>query len=70
MGDGDLMIPLTIQAVAFSASAKEKIEKAGGTLVEVPVKKTWTKALGKELKAAKEAAGPAPKTPKAPKTKA
>ena len=30
LGDGDLKQALTVQAHAFSASAKEKIEKAGG----------------------------------------
>lgn len=30
LGDGELNKPLTIKAHAFSASAKEKIEKAGG----------------------------------------
>jgi len=32
LGTGDLKKPLTVQAHAFSASAKEKIEKAGGTI--------------------------------------
>ena len=31
LGDGELKHPLKIQAHAFSKSAKEKIEKAGGT---------------------------------------
>jgi large subunit ribosomal protein L15 len=31
LGDGELKIKLTIHAQAFSASAKEKITKAGGT---------------------------------------
>ena len=31
LGDGDLKSKITIQADAFSKSAKEKIEKAGGT---------------------------------------
>jgi large subunit ribosomal protein L15 len=30
LGDGDLVKPITIKAHAFSVSAKEKIEKAGG----------------------------------------
>jgi large subunit ribosomal protein L15 len=30
LGDGELQKPITIKAHAFSASAKEKIEKAGG----------------------------------------
>ena len=31
LGNGDLTRKLTVRAAAFSASAKEKIEKAGGT---------------------------------------
>ena len=31
LGEGDLTKKLTVKATAFSASAKEKIEKAGGT---------------------------------------
>lgn len=31
LGDGDLNVPLKIQAHRFSGSAKEKIEKAGGS---------------------------------------
>ena len=30
LGNGELTKPLTVKAAAFSASAKEKIEKAGG----------------------------------------
>ena len=30
LGNGDLTRKLTVRAAAFSASAKEKIEKAGG----------------------------------------
>ena len=32
LGDGELTVKLTVKAAAFSASAKEKIEKAGGTV--------------------------------------
>jgi large subunit ribosomal protein L15 len=35
LGDGELSAKLTIHAHKFSASAREKIEAAGGTLVEV-----------------------------------
>ena len=38
LGDGDLTIKLTVQAHRFSASAKEKIEKAGGSTEELPTK--------------------------------
>jgi large subunit ribosomal protein L15 len=36
LGDGELERNLTVHAHAFSKSAKEKIEKAGGTCVVVP----------------------------------
>ncbi len=32
LGDGDLSTPLTVKAHRFSATAKEKIEAAGGTI--------------------------------------
>jgi len=32
LGDGDVTKPLTVQAHAFSKSAREKIEKAGGSI--------------------------------------
>ncbi len=32
LGDGDLTVALTVKAHAFSGSAKEKIEKAGGKI--------------------------------------
>ena len=32
LGNGDLKVKLTVQAAAFTASAREKIEAAGGTL--------------------------------------
>ena len=32
LGDGELKVALTVKAKAFSASAKEAIEKAGGTV--------------------------------------
>jgi len=37
LGDGELTKKLTIQAHAFSASAKEKIAKAGGTCEQLPL---------------------------------
>jgi len=43
LGTGELTAPLTIHAAAFSDSAKEKIEAAGGKAVEVAVKATWTR---------------------------
>jgi large subunit ribosomal protein L15 len=38
LGNGELTKKLTISAHRFSASAREKIEKAGGTIVELPGK--------------------------------
>jgi large subunit ribosomal protein L15 len=39
LGKGEITKKLTVHAHRFSASAKEKIEKAGGTVVELPKKK-------------------------------
>lgn len=36
LGDGELQKPLTVHAHKFSASAREKIEAAGGQVVELP----------------------------------
>ena len=38
LGDGELTKALTVSAHKFSKSAKEKIEKAGGTCVEIPIR--------------------------------
>ena len=35
LGDGEINVALTVKAVKFSASAKEAIEKAGGTAEQV-----------------------------------
>ena len=37
LGDGDLSVALTVKAHRFSASAKEKIEAAGGTIEVLPL---------------------------------
>ncbi len=37
LGDGELQQPLTVHAHKFSGSAREKIEAAGGTVVELPL---------------------------------
>jgi large subunit ribosomal protein L15 len=47
LGNGDLDKKLTVKAHAFSASAKAKIEGAGGTaevISQVPIKKDTTKS--------------------------
>ena len=36
LGEGELTKKLVVKASAFSASAKEKIEKAGGTAEVIP----------------------------------
>lgn len=36
LGDGELTTALTVKAHKFSASARQKIEAAGGTVVELP----------------------------------
>lgn len=40
LGDGDITKKLTVSAHRFSASAKEKIEKAGGTVEPLKLKTT------------------------------
>lgn len=57
LGSGELPAPLTIHAASFSEGAKQKIEAAGGTIVLVPQKPTWTRKLHKQRLAAAEAAG-------------
>lgn len=56
LGDGDLNLPLTIKAEVFSSSAKKKIKKAGGTMVETPKKIKWTRAIGRQRLRAKASA--------------
>ena len=36
LGDGELTVKLTVEAHKFSASARSKIEAAGGSVVEIP----------------------------------
>ncbi|MDR2345506.1 MAG: 50S ribosomal protein L15 [Planctomycetaceae bacterium] len=43
LGDGDLTIKLNVSAHAFSKTAKDKIEKAGGTINILPDKKPVVK---------------------------
>lgn len=47
LGDGAIEKNLTVEAVAFSKAAKEKIESAGGKVVELPGKKKWMRARDK-----------------------
>jgi large subunit ribosomal protein L15 len=43
LGNGELTKALTISAHRFSKSAREKIEKAGGTVVEIEMKKKFVR---------------------------
>ncbi|MEM8711909.1 MAG: 50S ribosomal protein L15 [Planctomycetota bacterium] len=49
LGNGDLSVKLTVRAQKFSKTAREKIEKAGGTCVELD-------NLGREAASASESA--------------
>jgi large subunit ribosomal protein L15 len=57
LGEGDLTKKFDVTAAKFSATAREKIEKAGGT-VTIAARTKWTRAA-----AAKAAAAPAKKDP-------
>jgi large subunit ribosomal protein L15 len=47
LGDGDLTVKLTVHAHKFSSSARQKIEAAGGSVVEVPwVKERHSRSRG------------------------
>ena len=52
LGEGELGHKLTVSAHAFSASAKEKIEKAGGSVVVLP---PWHGCEASEAEASAEA---------------
>ena len=52
LGDGELTKSLKISAHKFSASAKEKIEKAGGLITVLPGKKPVVKVKKEKKKAA------------------
>lgn len=53
LGEGDLTRKLNITAGRFSKSAKEKIEKAGGTATQI-AKVKWTRAKARKEKREKE----------------
>lgn len=54
LGGGELTKPVTIKAHAFSASAKEKIEKAGGMIEIISPKNVVTKKENKSNRNKKE----------------
>ncbi len=70
LGSGELGAPLFVVADAFTASARAKIEAAGGTVsvLEVPTKPL--KAIGVEPTDDAQPADDAPKPAKRPKSKA
>jgi len=55
LGDGELTKKLTVSAHRFSASAREKIEKAGGSAAVIPGRTTVAEKRA-QAKAAKKAA--------------
>lgn len=66
LGDGEISKALTVKAASFSASAKAKIEAAGGKAVVLEQKAKWTRTYpAKEGKSAAAAAAPAAEEKKA-----
>lgn len=49
LGDGELNVKLNVKAHKFTQSAKEKIEKAGGSYEEIEVKKWVKPSKSKEI---------------------
>jgi large subunit ribosomal protein L15 len=56
LGDGELDRALTVRAHAFSARAKEQIEKAGGTVDPIDPPKPFQDKQGKKAKKAQQRA--------------
>ncbi len=48
LGNGELTRKLTVRAHKFSASARQKIEAAGGQVIEIPMKTTVKTKRGKQ----------------------
>jgi len=63
LGHGDLTRKLAVTAEKFSASARRKIEAAGGTVTEI-VKTTWERPGAKRKRAPKPRTDPAAKAEK------
>src|SRR5262245_7897441 len=71
LGQGEVSVKLFVLADAFTKSAREKIEAAGGTAQVIEIPSSPLKALGVEPAEAGEAPAPkAAKAPKAPKAQA
>jgi large subunit ribosomal protein L15 len=62
LGAGDVSVPLFVVAEAFSRTAREKIEAAGGTaqLIESPAHATGSGPVGSGAEATAEATGSGP----------
>ena len=69
LGQGELTKKFTVTADKFSASARRKIEAAGGTVTET-VKTTWTRPSAGPARPAKPKAEPAAVPEAAPKPEA
>lgn len=66
LGQGDLAVPLTVTADRFSASARAKIEQAGGRVIEtMPSKRAARPAAAEEPATEAAAAAEAPAAPQA-----
>ena len=51
LGDGEISTKVTIEAASFSSSAREKLEAAGCTLIQLPGKKKFLPALAEKRQA-------------------
>ena len=60
LGDGEINKAVTIKAKAFTKSAKEKIEKAGGKAITPIIKKKEIKTNNSQAKVAKQESKEAP----------
>ena len=47
LGTGEIAAKVTVEAQAFSTSAKAKLEAAGATATEIAGKRKWVRAMGK-----------------------
>jgi large subunit ribosomal protein L15 len=54
LGDGELTKKLSVSAHRFSASARDKIEKAGGSVTVVPGRKSVAEKTGRKKKGGKK----------------
>ena len=63
LGNGELTSPLFVVADAFTASARAKIESAGGTVSVLEVPTAPLKAIGLEPATEASEAGEAPRPP-------